>query len=294
MKQALKLVRVGMLLAMVVWLGACASEEEKEDFSEKQLYNMAREQIDDDSYQAAIKNLELLESRYPFGPYAEQAQLELVYAHYRSFDYDAAVTSADRFIRLHPQHPNVDYAYYLRGLSNYSAGRSFFDRFFDTDMSERDPGPTRESFNDFAQLLARFPNSDYAPDAKARMVYLRNLMARHEIGVANYHFKRGAYVAALNRGKHVVENYPQTPAVSDGLAVMVQAYMLLGMDDLAQDSLKVLKENHPNYPALDESGNFITKFRLGSVDRSWTNKLTLGVFDEAEPPSFDTRPEWEK
>ena len=110
----------------------------------------------------------------------------------------------------------------------------------------------------------------------------------------HYHFKRGAYVAALNRGKHVVENYPQTPAVADGLAVMVQAYLLLGMDDLAQDSLKVLKENYPQYPAIDENGNFVTKFRLGSIDRSWTNKLTLGVFDEAEPPSFDTRPEWEK
>ena len=294
MNQALKLVRMGMLLAAVALLGACASEDEKEEVSEKQLYTSAREQIENDSYQAAIKNLEMLESRYPFGPYAEQAQLELIYAHYRSYDYDAAVTSADRFIRLHPQHPNVDYAWYLRGLSNFSAGRSFFDRFFDTDMSERDPGPTAESFNDFAQLLSRFPDSDYAPDAKARMIYLRNLMARHEINVANYHFKRGAYVAALNRGKQVVENFPQTPAVADGLAVMVQAYLLLGMDDLAQDSLKVLRENHPDYPALDDNGNFITKYRLGSVDRSWTNKLTLGVFDEAEPPQFDTRPEWEK
>jgi outer membrane protein assembly factor BamD len=139
-------------------------------------------------------------------------------------------------------------------------------------------------------LLARYPDSPYAADAKARMVYLRNLLARHEIDVANYYLRRGAYLAAVNRGRYVVENFERTPAVADGLAIMAQGYTLLGMNDLAQQSIKVLAANYPDYPALSRSGEFDSGFNLEGAQRSWINKASLGLFDPPEPPQFDTRP----
>ncbi len=287
--QIFHLLIISAMLAIV----GCSNDKPSEDLGEKQIYDMARKQIDSSNYTNAVTNLQLLESRYPFGPYAEQAQLELIYAHYRSYDNEASVAAAERFIRLHPQHPSVDYAYYMKGLANFTEGKGLFDRFLPTDLTQRDPGAARQSFNDFAQLLARYPDSDYAPDAKARMIYLRNLLARYEINVANYYFKRSAYVAAANRGRFVVENFQQTPAVPDGLAVMVQAYLLLGTEQLADGTLRVLRTNYPNHPSLDEDGNFITKFTLEGVDRSWINKLSLGLFDRTEPPKFDNRAQWE-
>ena len=148
-----------------------------------------------------MRALQLLESRFPFGRYAEQAQLELIYAHYNNYEPAAAIEAADRFIRLHPQHPNVDYAFYMKGLAAYTQDQGLFDRWLPRDITKRDTGYAQEAFAEFAQLLARYPDSPYAPDARARMVHLRNLLARAEINVANYYFRRGAYVAALNRGR---------------------------------------------------------------------------------------------
>lgn len=289
------LLRLLLVTSLSCWLLACASNSDKdnENLSEQAIYQMARKQIDDNNFILAVKNLQLLESRFPFGPYAEQAQLELIYAHYRSYDNEAAVASADRFIRLHPQHPNVDYAYYMRGLANFTEGKGLFERFLPTDLSQRDPGLARQSFNDFAQLLARFPNSDYSADARARMIYLRNLLARYEINAANYYFRRGAYVAAANRGQYVVENFQHTPAVPDGLAVMVQAYMLLGLDRMADHALQTLRLNFPNHPSLDKNGNFITKFTNEEIETGWLYKLTFGLFGRPEPPRFDNRHESE-
>ncbi len=280
-------------LLLFTMIGCGNNDKPSEALSEQQLYNLARRQLEANNYTIAVTNLQLLESRYPFGRYAEQAQLELIYAHYRSFDSEAAVASAERFIRLHPQHPNVDYAYYMRGLANFTHSRGLFERFLPTDLTQRDPGAARQSFNDFFQLLSRYPDSEYAPDAKARMIYLRNLLARNEINVANYYFKRSAYLAAANRGRYVVENFQHTPAVADGLAVMEQAYLLLGLEELASDTLVVLRSNYPNHPSLDEQGNFITKFTLEGEQRSWLNKLTMGLVDRTEPPKFDHRQPWE-
>lgn len=282
-----------LISSLTILYGCSGNDKPDEDLGEKRLYELARKQIDSSNYTAAVKNLQLLESRYPFGPYAEQAQLELIYAHARSYDNEAAIAAADRFIRLHPQHPNADYAYYMRGLEKFTQGKGLFERFLPTDMSQRDPGDAREAFNDFSQLLTRFPDSDYAPDARARMIYLRNLLARYEINVANYYFKRGAYLAATNRGRNVLENYPESAATADALAVIVQGYLLLGYDDLANDTLDVLRKNYPDYPSLDENGNFITKFTHDAVKRSWINKITLGLFDRTEPPRFDNRKDWE-
>jgi len=238
-----------------------------------------------------VRGLQLLESRYPFGKYAEQAQLELIYAHYQAYEHEAAVEAADRFIRLHPQNPNVDYAYYMKGLAAYSVDQDIFDRFIPTEYAERDTSHAKEAFGEFSQLVARFPASPYAADARARMVYLRNMLARHEIMVANYYFRRGAYLAATNRGTFVVENFQQTPAVADGLAVMAQGYILLGYEDLARDTIAVLALNYPDHSSLDRNGEFQSAYTLDGLQRSWINRLSFGLFDPPEAPQFGSGPD---
>ncbi|WP_317933009.1 outer membrane protein assembly factor BamD [Halioxenophilus sp. WMMB6] len=283
------------LVLLCTSLSGCALFGKDDDPSaapettEKMLYDAAERQLKSSQWEAGISTLQLLEENFPFGSYAEQAQLELIYAYYKNFETEAAIASADRFIRLHPQHRQVDYAYYMKGLATFTEGRGAFEKFLPTDRTSRDPGMARESFGHFAQLLARFPNSAYAPDARKRMIYLRNLLARYEIHVANYYFKRGAYIAAADRGRYVVENFQKTPAVPDGLAVMVQAYKLLGMDDLSDASLAVLSSNFPNHPALNEDGSF--RFASGTQrgERSWVSKVTFGLFDKPVSPSFDSR-----
>ncbi len=283
------------LLVLLAVLAACSSNDELPDMAadtgEAQMYEDAQRYLRSRNFDLAVQSLQLLESRYPFGKYAEQAQLELIYAHYGAYEHEAAVEAADRFIRLHPNHPNVDYAYYMKGLSAYSGDQDFFSRFLPTDDTKRDPGHARESFAEFSQLLSRYPDSPYVPDAKARMVYLRNNLARYEINVANYYLKRGAYLAAANRGRYVVENFQQTPAVADGLAVMAQSYIFLGMDDLAQDSIDVLAMNYPSHPAIDKSGKFKSSYTLEGEQRSFINKATFGLFDPPKPPQFDNRPQ---
>lgn len=277
-----------LLLAGCSWFKS-EDDEVPPDEGERALYETAQGNLRSANFDLAIKNLQLLEARYPFGPYAEQAQLELIYAYYRNYDHTEAVAAAERFIRLHPQHPNADYAYYMKGLAAFTEGEGLLERFLPTDRTQRDPGPARQSFADFSQLLSRYPGSEYAADARARMVHLRNLLARYEINVANYYFKRRAYVAALNRGRYVVENFQETPAVPDGLAVMAQAYLILGMDDLAQNAITALRQNYPQYPSFDEAGNFVPQRYPGDRERSWTNVLSLGFADRVEPPRFDNR-----
>jgi outer membrane protein assembly factor BamD len=283
-----------LILLFSLVLYGCSSNDElpdvAEDAGEQQIYDDAQRYLRGDNYDLAVKSLELLESRYPFGKYAEQAQLELIYAHYHAYEHEAAVEAADRFIRLHPQHPNVDYAYYLKGLAAYSSNEDIFTRFLPTDPSKRDTYHAKAAFAEFSQLLARYPDSPYAADAKARMVYLRNLLARHELEVANYYLRRGAYLAAVNRGRYVVENFARTPAVADGLAIMAQGYILLDMDDLAQQSIKVLAANYPDYPALNRNGELESDFTLDGVNRSWLNRASFGLLDPPQPPQFDTRP----
>ena len=294
-----QLTRLGIIALLATALGAgiagCSSNDELDlppgaNSSEYELYQEAQRYLRSKNFDLAVRALQLLESRFPFGRYAEQAQLELIYAHFNNYEHEAAIEAADRFLRLHPQHPNVDYAYYMKGLAAYTAEQGLFDRWLPRDGTRRDTGFAQEAFAEFAQLLARFPDSPYAPDARARMVHLRNLMARSEINIANYYFRRGAYIAAVNRGSYVVENFPTTPAVADGLAVMVQGYLLLDLEELAQDSLDVLVLNYPDHPSLDEDGNFLSSYRAEGIDRSWINQATFGLFDQPRPPEFDNRP----
>jgi outer membrane protein assembly factor BamD len=274
-----------LLIALFTLLGACASKDIDENLSETALYQQAQTDLEKRSYSAAVSKLKALESRYPFGRYAEQAQLELIYAYYKNLEPEAVRASADRFIRLHPQHTNVDYAYYMKGLASFDQDRGLLTRFLPLDMTQRDPGAARDSYNEFSQLTNRYPNSRYAPDAKQRMIYLRNLLAAYEVHVAHYYLKRQSYVAALNRGRYIVENFQETPAVADGLAIMTEAYQHLALPDLAQTSLVTLQLNYPEHSSL-ASGTF--KMREKDSDsRSWLSKATLGFIGDKE----DLRPQ---
>ena len=266
----------------LLFLPGCSKDdvgaEESLEETELEFYTSAQESLRSGNYIRAIEKLQLLEARFPFGRFAQQAQLEIVYAYFKSSEPEAAITAADRFIRLHPNHPNVDYAYYLKGMVSFEQDENFLSNIVPMDPSTRDPGAARESFKDFAELIRRFPNSEYAPDAQKRMKYLRNLLAQSEIHIARYYIRRGAYVAAANRGRYVFENFQGSVAVPDALAVMVEAYQLLNMQDLATQTLLVLRTNYPEHESLDKEGNFLRKETVKRKDRRWLNIMTFGLF----------------
>lgn len=243
-----------LLLLTLLLTGGCSllpdKIDETRDWSADRLYSEAKSALDEGDYENAIRFYELLEARFPFGRYAQQAQLEIIYAYYKYDESASAVAAADRFIKLHPRHPNVDYAYYMKGLANFNMGRGLIERYLPRDESQRDPGAARQSFQDFSDLVLRFPDSKYAADARQRMLFLRNNLAQYELNVADYYMRRGAYVAAANRARYVVENYPRTPATPDALAMLARAYRAMDMDDLAADALRVLQLNYPEHPAL--------------------------------------------
>ena len=221
-------------------------QEETAGWSAQKLYNDAKENLNDGNYERAIKMFETLEARYPFGRFAQQAQLEVAYAYYKDNEPISAIAASDRFIKLHPNHPNVDYAYYLKGLANFNEDLGLLGQLVDQDLSERDPKAAREAFQSLKELVTRFPDSKYTPDATARMKYLVNALANNEVHVAKYYLKRQAYVAAVNRAKEVVKTYPEAPATEEALAVMVVAYDKLKLPDLRDDAQRVLKLNFPN------------------------------------------------
>jgi len=279
---------LSVFLCLCMLVASCSSNKEKESISTEQvLYENAQKFLRSGSWNAAAETLQLLEENFPFGTFAEQAQLELIYAYFRLGDHDLAIAAADRFVRLHPQHRNVDYAYYMRGVSSFYNETAFTTALI-SDVSNRDSGSAKDSFNYFSQLLKRYPDSIYVLDARQRMIYLRNILARYEIHIANYYFKRGAYVAAANRGKFVVESMQGTPAVPDGLATMAQAYHLLGMQSLSDDAARVLAKNFPQHPAVGDNGSFNYSFKLNER-RSWVSYVTFGLLDKRPFVNFDTR-----
>jgi outer membrane protein assembly factor BamD len=245
------------ILALITLLGAVAGcgllPEEIDDtknWSASKLYATAKESLNEGDYEKSVKLYEKLEARYPYGAYAQQAQLEVAYAYYRASEPISAVAACERFIKLYPQHPNVDYAYYLKGLANFVEDQSFLAQLGEQDMSERDPKAAREAFEAFKELANRFPESKYTPDAVARMKYLVNALAAHEVHVGRYYYKRGAYVAAANRGKYVLQNYQQSPALEEALVIMARSYEKLGLKDLREDTMRVIKKNFPDSPYL--------------------------------------------
>jgi len=259
-------------------------EVEEIDTTEARIYRTAQRALRSSNYAVAIEQLELLEARFPFGRFAEQAQLELIFAHYQTQDMESARAGADRFIRLHPTHQSVDYAYYLKALAAYRYREGFLDRIFSADPASRDMAPVRESYSELAVLLREFPNSQYAPDARQRMLLLRDLLAKSEIFAAEHYLHRGALVAAANRGVYVIENYPDTAARAEALAVMVEAYYKLGRYDEANRALRVLALNHPDFPEFNAAGDLVLEERIRNRDRSWTNIMTLGLLDRPDVP----------
>jgi outer membrane protein assembly factor BamD len=272
-------IRAAATLCILTGLIACSSRDAEVDLnqSELQIYRSAQNSLASGNYNLAVTKLQGLESRFPFGRYAEQSQLEIIYAYYKSFQPEAARSAADRFIRLHSRHPNVDYAYYLKGMASFEEDRGFLDSFIPIDSSSRDPGSAREAFNDFGELIQRFPDSKYSPDARQRMIYLRNNLARYEVHVARYYITRGAFIAAANRGRYVFEHFQEAPSMPDALAVMVEAYSVLNLEILAGESLEVLATNFPAHESLDKDGEFKITRAMQNARKSWLNIVTFGL-----------------
>lgn len=246
----MKFYRLFTLLSLIL-IGACSttgSDDEFNTFPEldaRQLYDQAQNSLKMGNFQPAIRRLEALDLRYPFGAYSQQSQLDLIYAYYKTDDTENALDTADRFIRQNPRHPNVDYAYYMKGLVKFNNETGFFQSLFSAKLSERDATGARQAFEHFSELMRRFPESKYAVDARQRMIYLRNRLAEYELHVARFYLEREAYLAAANRAKYVVDHFPKTPAVKDALNIMVTAYDLLELDDLATQTRQVLEYNYP-------------------------------------------------
>ena len=293
-----KWINYGLSVLLTTMLMSCSlfgdkdKDEERESskvLSEKQLYERVQSLLDKESFDLAVKNLQLLESRFPFGTYAEQSQLEIIYAYYRNNEEDSAIASAERFIRLHANHPEVDYAWYMRGLANYSLKPGLLSRFYQSDKAQRDVASAERSFREFERFIQRYPDSLYAADARARMIYIKYVLARHELVVANYYVKRKAYTAAVNCAKIVIENFQGSEATADALALLVFCYQQMELPTLAQTNLLVLKNNFPNHPALDESGDYRYGANYELDKRSRLNRLSFGLLDAPRAPVFDSR-----
>lgn len=273
-KATLTLLLVGSLFALL--LSGCAGRIADEDKTEQQLYQEAQEALDRNRYSTAITRLQVLESRFPFGEYGEQAQLELIYAYYQNNQHEAARAAAGRFIRLNPDHPQADYAHYLRGLAAWDGGRHALEGLKLSDISKRDPGATREAYADFRRLILDFPDSQYAPDASQRLRYLKNLLAEQEVYIGQFYLRRGAPVAAINRGKEVVEGYRDTPAVPDAIAVMIEGYLHLDDQQEAEKLKQLLISLDPQHPQLGRNQQFV---QLHPADRPDKTLLQILSFD---------------
>ncbi len=235
---------VGLLAGCGIFSGK--EVDETRGWTAQKLYAEARQELSDRNWENAIKHYERIESRYPFGRFAQQAQIEVAYAHWKNEDIASALASIDRFVKLHPNHPSADYMYYLRGLINFNDDLGLMGFFSGQDLSERDPKAAAEAFSAFKELVTRFPQSKYAPDAIQRMNYLVNALASHELHVARYYMKRKAYVAAANRTQYALKTYPGAPANEEGLVIMVKAYDAMGMVALRDDAERVMKKNFPD------------------------------------------------
>ena len=232
------------------FLAGCASTTEPSeayrDETPQQIYKKGKEALQDKSYTEAIKRFEALDVQYPFGSDTESAQLFLIYAYYMKDDFALSAAAADRYIRIHPTSPHVDYAYFMRGLSDYYQNMGVLERIFKIDLAKRDLTQLQKAYNDFNELLVSFPNSRYAPAAHQYLIYLRNIMADHEMQVAQYYYDHRAYVASANRASDIVAHYEGSPAVSDALVMMVKSYRQLGMKRNEQEAMQVLRYNYPN------------------------------------------------
>lgn len=244
-------------LSGCAWFGS--KTDDQKNWTVEQFYKNAKAELDSGNYQGAVKLYEALEARYPFGRYAQQAQLDIAYAYYKENETAQTVTATDRFMKLHPNHPNFDYALYLKALAYFKPDLGIFGDLLNLDPADRDPKALRESFEVFKDLVSRFPDSGYAPDSRSRMTYLVNALAKHDLSVAKYYFTRGGYLAAVNRAQNIIQRYPQAGVIEDALVISVQSYEKMGMPDLAADSKRVLEKNFPKNQMIAKGGETTSK-----------------------------------
>jgi outer membrane protein assembly factor BamD len=233
-------------LIVSILIVSCNSDGPEIEQPEKIYYDLAQKRMLNQNYIGAIESLEAIESKYPFGRYAEQAQVELIYANFMNGQTNGAHAAAEKFIRLYPRHPNIDYAYFMKGLSSYTRDKDLIIRFTNTDISNRDITGAKESFAELTEFLTRFPDSQYTPYAKQRNIYLRNMIARNELAAADYYQSIDAHVAAIRRAKYVIENIPNSSEDFRALKVLEKSYKALGYDDLRDDMLKIISLNYPD------------------------------------------------
>ena len=243
-----------VLAAAMIAVGCQALKNPRKNWTAQRYYEEGKSALVDGNYKDAIEFFQELESRYPYGRYSEQGQLEIAYAYYRDNEPELAIQAADRFIRLHPTHPHVAYAYYLKGIVNVREEKGINNLFKRKGAKalDRDAKAAHDAYLAFREVVDRFPESQYARDAALRMAYLNNSLARYEIEVARYYLNQDAYIAALNRCKYVIDNYQRSPAVEEALGIQAQAYKAMGFDELMRDTIRVLKANFPNSRHLAE------------------------------------------
>ncbi len=241
-----------VVLGAMVSVAGCSSSADNEEkavlanMGAQQLYERAKQSMEVGNFSAAAQTLSALDSRYPFGPLSHQVQLDLIYSYYKSGKNEETIATIDRFIRLNPNHSDVDYAYYMRGLTNMEADSNLFQELMNIDRTDRDPSMSREAFEDFRRLIQQYPESKYAVDARKRMLHIKDRLARYEIAIARFYMRRQAYVAAANRGRYVLEHFPDTTQVQQALEIMVSSYERLGLDELRENALKTLRLNYPD------------------------------------------------
>lgn len=249
--------RHSLALFLLLTLIACGSttspEAPAKNSPVEEMYDKAKKQLTDGYYEDSIKLFETLQAQYPYGRFAQQAQLEIAYAYYKQNEPDSAVSAADRFIKQYPNNAHVDYAYYLKGLANFNPDIGLFGIAAGQQATERDPKAAQDSYSAFKDLVTRYPDSKYAPDSRLRMQYLLNALAKYEIHVASYYQRRGAHVAAVNRAKEVLTLYPNAPSTRDALQILVKSYDAMGMKQLRDDAQRVLDMNFP--PAVSASSH---------------------------------------
>jgi outer membrane protein assembly factor BamD len=278
---------VAALACAAFVLAACGTSvkpDESATWPADRLYTEAKAELDSGNYKKAVGYYEKLESRFPYGRYAQQAQLEAAYAYFKDNERASAIAACDRFIKLYPNHPNVDYAYYIKGLITFNEDLGLIAKLSDQDMTERDPQAMRESFDALQELVTRFPNSRYTPDAIQRLQYLVNAMASGEVKTARYYARRKAWVAAVNRAQYAIDNYPRAPALRGAFDVLVDSYAAMGLTDLQKDAERLRALNFPDAP------------QTAQVERSWTDLLwrTEDAPQPAAAPTGERRSWWGK
>ncbi|TVP80920.1 outer membrane protein assembly factor BamD [Thioalkalivibrio sp.] len=272
---AVSLARSLIVLIVIITASGCASlrEDPTLNWSASQLYGEAKAALDAGNYEQAVEYYELLEARFPFGRFAQQAQIEIPYAYYRAGEPEAALAAVDRFVQLNPRHPNLDYAYYLRGLINFNRDQGFLTRLFPMDPAEMDTKPLQQSFEDFGRLINEFPDSRYVEDSRQRMIFIRNALASHELRVAEFYVERQAWVAASQRARYVIERYQGAEVMPQALAILYQSYRALDLEDHAENTMAVLELNFPEHAEAARAGRPITVGAEAGGLRRWVERL---------------------